>query len=239
MTRHSEKRSIVTASGCHKLINGVLLELRFLLKRDGYLFDVKKRGVNMESTFWRVVTSLGVPGLALGVFYMIYVTLDLPPLPSDWVGPITLVYLLLAAAITFKALGPRNPTNVVTHVSDNRISSERQNALNAVWSGELKQPPRPITGVKLTLKVTGKDIQGEMQCTYAVNDVQNFDVSGSFLDGHFLKLDYANKDKGAVHFGTCLFDLKADGRTLIGKCVGYGIRTQEIVTADLELIRQA
>src|SRR5215203_2744924 len=60
------------------------------------------------SDFWRIVVSLGVPGLALGVFYMLYGALrkqwSLSKLPTKWVFPAICLYMALAAWVVLYAL---------------------------------------------------------------------------------------------------------------------------------------
>jgi hypothetical protein len=60
---------------------------------------------------------LGVPGLALGVFYMLFRTFKfpMPAVSKNWVGPIVVLFMLLIAGITLFALqkfahGPSEPT---------------------------------------------------------------------------------------------------------------------------------
>jgi hypothetical protein len=191
----------------------------------------------MESMFWRVVTSLGVQGLALGVFYKVIMNLQMLSAPTPWVGPLLLLTLFLTSAITFFALVPRNANNVVDQRSEH-IPKDRAEALNATWVGTLTQASRPDATVKIKLNVTGKKIGGEMECDYHDVGKQEFDVSGSFYRDGLLKLDYVNKDKTTVHFGTSYFELRANGKQLIGSCVGFGIVAEHIVTADFNLKRQ-
>ncbi len=190
----------------------------------------------MESMFWRVVTSLGVPGLALGVFYMITLNLELASAPPEWVGPLIFVTLCFAAGITFYALSLGNTDNIFNRFSED-IPSDRRDALIRTWNGTLKQKAREDTKVEINLKIEGKKILGEMVCIYTDIGEQKFDVSGLFHSGRFLRLDYANKDKSKVHFGTCYFELAADAKELEGSCVGFGVVAGEIVTANIMLRR--
>jgi len=43
-----------------------------------------------EVAIWKVFVSLGVPGVALGVFYMLFRKFHwtFPAVPKSWVGPI-------------------------------------------------------------------------------------------------------------------------------------------------------
>lgn len=192
----------------------------------------------MESMFWRVVTRLGVPGLALGVLYMIILNLELTSSPPEWVGPLKLVTLFLVAAITFYALGLRRAPNIFAPFLKD-VPPNRLNLLNnKTWKGTLKQKHRDDTPIEITLEVKGKEVLGKMACDYPYMAKQEFDVSGSFHGDRLLRLDYANKDKTTVHFGTLYFELTADGHTLKGSCVGFGIKAEEIVTADVVLNRE-
>ncbi len=60
----------------------------------------------MESKLFRIFVSLGVPGLALGIFYLLFRTFDwtFPIVPSNWVGPIIVLFMLLTSSIVFYAL---------------------------------------------------------------------------------------------------------------------------------------
>lgn len=55
---------------------------------------------------WQVFVSLGVPGLALGVFYMLYRKLkfSIPVVPQGWAGPIVVLFLLLTSGVVLYAL---------------------------------------------------------------------------------------------------------------------------------------
>ncbi|QDT94837.1 hypothetical protein [Gimesia aquarii] len=57
-------------------------------------------------TFWQLVVSLGVPGLALGVFYMLFRTFnwDFPKVPQKWVAPIIILFILATATVILTAL---------------------------------------------------------------------------------------------------------------------------------------
>ncbi len=60
----------------------------------------------MESRLFKIFLSLGVPGLALGIFYMLFKTFNwsFPIVPTNWVGPIIILFMLLTSGIVFYAL---------------------------------------------------------------------------------------------------------------------------------------
>lgn len=60
----------------------------------------------MPASVWEIFITLGVPGLALGVFYALFKGLkwDFPKVPKAWVGPIVVLFMVLIAAVTSYAL---------------------------------------------------------------------------------------------------------------------------------------
>ena len=56
--------------------------------------------------FWKIAVSLGVPGLALGVFYMLFRSFhwDFPRVPQKWVAPIIILFILVTAGVILTAL---------------------------------------------------------------------------------------------------------------------------------------
>lgn len=59
-----------------------------------------------EVSLWQVFASLGVPGLALGVMYMLYKRFNwkFETVPSSWTGPIVVLFLVFIFAIVLTAL---------------------------------------------------------------------------------------------------------------------------------------
>ncbi|MBK1887771.1 hypothetical protein [Marinobacter sp. DY40_1A1] len=60
----------------------------------------------MEYRILKVLVSLGVPGVALGVFYLLFKSFgfSFPQVTAGWVGPIIVLFMLIVGAITFYAL---------------------------------------------------------------------------------------------------------------------------------------
>lgn len=60
----------------------------------------------LEIELWKIFTSLGVPGVALGVFYMLFRTFkwEFPKVPRGWVGPIIITFMVLTSGIILYAL---------------------------------------------------------------------------------------------------------------------------------------
>jgi hypothetical protein len=65
----------------------------------------------MDYHFWRIVVGLGVPGLALGVFFALYnkLPITLAPVPPEWTGPIAILFLVLTAAVVVFAIATHRP----------------------------------------------------------------------------------------------------------------------------------
>ena len=76
--------------------------------------------------FWRIVVSLGVPGLALGVFYMLYKGAlqkwKFPQVPKRWVAPLVTLYLVLAAVVVLVAIHRWAPPRQAASSSSSRSS---------------------------------------------------------------------------------------------------------------------
>lgn len=69
----------------------------------------------MELTAWRAFVSLGVPGLALGILYMLFRRFhwQFPEVPRVWVGPIIVLFMAITGGIVYTALenwAPVRPT---------------------------------------------------------------------------------------------------------------------------------
>ena len=66
-----------------------------------------------EIEIWKIFISLGVPGLALGILFMLFRRLDFKfsKVPSKWVGPIVVLFLIIIAIIVFYTLKLWKPTN--------------------------------------------------------------------------------------------------------------------------------
>jgi hypothetical protein len=57
------------------------------------------------------------------------------------------------------------------------------------------------------------------------------------LRDQFVKLDYFNKDNIAVHFGSIILQVSADGQTLRGRFLGYGAFQEKVIAGNIQLKR--
>jgi hypothetical protein len=76
---------------------------------------------------WKVFVSLGVPGLALGVFYFLFRTFNwrFPNVPKVWVGPLVLVFIVVTAGLIVYSLSlwaPRSSRSSVVINENANIS---------------------------------------------------------------------------------------------------------------------
>jgi hypothetical protein len=76
--------------------------------------------------FWRIVAALGVPGLALGVFFMLLKGFHwrFPSVPRNWVGPIIVLFLVLTSVVVLFALNRWAPGDSVSQKSGSIRYSE-------------------------------------------------------------------------------------------------------------------
>ncbi|MFL6237106.1 MAG: hypothetical protein ACJ76N_28510 [Thermoanaerobaculia bacterium] len=70
----------------------------------------------MELNILKVVVSLGVPGLALGVFFLLFRSFRwrLSPVPKEWAGPVIVLFMVLTSTVIFYALtlwAPNHPSS--------------------------------------------------------------------------------------------------------------------------------
>jgi hypothetical protein len=64
-------------------------------------------------------------------------------------------------------------------------------------------------------------------------------VTVTFIHDPFIKIDYRNRSDTVLQFGSCVFQLNAEGTGLVGRLVGYGSITNQIVSGEMEFARQA
>lgn len=155
----------------------------------------------------------------------------------------TIIASIIAAAST--VLTPLI-TFFVIRAYDNKslsiISKDRKKTLIGMWSGLAVQDmdTRGEIEYPLTVKISAssKIVEAKTRIMYhddIHNPVVEFIVKGGFSYERFLKLDYYSENRGAVHFGSMVLELSADAKELNGKFVGYGLRSQYIVTGKIQL----
>ncbi len=83
----------------------------------------------MEVKLWEIFTSLGVPGVALGVLYMLFSRFNwkLPIVPKKWVGPLLLVFMFIVGGIVFYTLSIWAPYQHTNDLSENKPKKTHDN----------------------------------------------------------------------------------------------------------------
>lgn len=121
-----------------------------------------------EVDFWSIVTALGVPGLAIGILYMLFRKLNwrVPMLPKNWVGPTFVLFLIVVWSVVLVALFLYSPSTdstaelvtilegraqTVIEKIDNDIHAIEQEAFKASnkFGGLIGRPIDTSTGLPL------------------------------------------------------------------------------------------
>ncbi len=60
----------------------------------------------MEDKIIKSLKSLGIPGIGLGIFYLLFDRFNwsFPQVPAVWTGPIVVLFLVLVFFITYKVI---------------------------------------------------------------------------------------------------------------------------------------
>lgn len=134
--------------------------------------------------------------------------------------------------------------NLLNHALNNRfqaVDKHRRVILTGKWQGEVQDeidgaPAKFELSVELTAKWTS--IKGEAKATYSYQENSTkatLEIQGRFLYDKFFQMEYKNNDPSKLQFGSATFELSADGRTMVGQYVGYGLLTQNLVSGNVRL----
>lgn len=107
---------------------------------------------------WKVFVSLGVPGLALGVFYMLLKQFEwkFSAVPRKWVAPIVVLFLVLTSALVFTALVLWAPGRGAAEQSQQRSPA---GAGDATASAPVDQTDARATAKAILAAYKNKDMQ--------------------------------------------------------------------------------
>lgn len=80
-----------------------------------------------EIDLWKVFASLGVPGIVLGVFYILFRKFNwkFPQVPKKWVGPLIVLFMVLIAGVTFYGLILWAPSSGVTTIRVSLLGTDK------------------------------------------------------------------------------------------------------------------
>lgn len=128
------------------------------------------------------------------------------------------------------------------------ISRARQRALRGEWKGEMTQSAVLDGGIvrgslQAGLSPGRKKLTGTATLVVRVGGIEHIIplvLDGGFYDGgHFLRLDYRNKDDAKYQFGALVLQLDALAGKLTGGYVGYGSLHERVVRGDVSLEKVA
>ncbi|MEL6554070.1 MAG: hypothetical protein AAFQ63_11490 [Cyanobacteria bacterium J06621_11] len=159
----------------------------------------------------------------------------------------TIVAAVIGGVCT--VVGPVTVFLVTRHV-DNRDKNIMPLGRRAVMTGQWHGTTTPESGnyssielsVILRAIANRKTIKGEFRVQYP--DYENspaqadeFSFQGGFLHDRFLQLDYISKAEGRIQFGSIILELSPSGEALVGRYVGYGAFSKQVVAGRVELKR--
>ncbi|SRR6266851_438546 len=93
---------------------------------------------HMEYRLWKVFASLGVPGLALGVFYMLYMAFNwnfLERLPNTWAALIIILFMVSLFLLVYHALTLWSPNASALKQSRSSVSVEKEAEISGKVAG--------------------------------------------------------------------------------------------------------
>jgi hypothetical protein len=123
------------------------------------------------------------------------------------------------------------------------IAKDRMTSLQGRWEGTLLQESNTAEGVlNLSIVIKGHNIEGELQQELKWDgrvEKDIFKVKGEFIHYRFVNLSYINDDKSIIHFGNVLLEYSDNGRSLIGRYLGYGAKSANIIFGQLTLHKKS
>jgi hypothetical protein len=117
----------------------------------------------------------------------------------------------------------------------------RRKAIIGAWKGDITQTFLGETSqitIEMAFTAGKKIIEGHANLIHPVtSELTRLKFTGGFYHDRFIKFDYKNENETIMQFGSAVVDLSSDGKTLNGKYVGYGSKTNQIVSGDVCLKR--
>src|ERR1700744_2878350 len=103
--------------------------------------------------------------------------------------------------------------------------TKKRYALNGVWRGNAIQNEDPLIAGPYSIELDLNSSAGKIMGKARVDDPNEsiiLTVNGKFKEEGLLKLDYENKDKTVLQFGTFILKLSPGGKKLTGRFIGFG-----------------
>lgn len=123
----------------------------------------------------------------------------------------------------------------------------RAAAINGLWKGTAYQS-KGLNGnpmdypIEMHLTVKRKTIDGSLTICPPDRDetrLHKFNVTGGFVYERFLQINYISEAPEVIQFGSALTEIDATGTKMIGEFIGYGARSEAIVSGTVELEKPA
>ena len=103
-------------------------------------------------------------------------------------------------------------------------------ALPGNWDGTVQEAGLSPYKITLNFELRGKLIKGT-----GTFETRTIEVTGSFYDDRFLRLDYKNKDPAIIQYGLAILELLPTANKLEGKFLGYGPIAKRLVAGGITL----
>jgi len=99
------------------------------------------RTTDMEPLIWKIFVSLGVPGLALGVLYVLFRQFkwQFPQVPRPWVGPIVVLFIVTTAGLVYAALYFWAPVRPFTRTELTGSNTRVNYDIGGKWEAKLDE----------------------------------------------------------------------------------------------------
>jgi hypothetical protein len=125
------------------------------------------------------------------------------------------------------------------------ITDSHVERINGSWIGEGHQQRGPSGypidfGIALNLVAANELVTGEMKLEMPYQGKQyksEFALTGGFVGGRFVWVNYVGNRGHRPHFGSIVWDLSSDDQKLIGEYTGYGALTDGVVSGYARLTR--
>jgi hypothetical protein len=117
--------------------------------------------------------------------------------------------------------------------------------IDGFWKGTIRQNfpgmQEQLSGdFAMTLRAARKRVSGTATFDITIMGKAHhlaFHLSGGFLYETYLQLQYRDDTPGVIHFGSIIAELSADGSQFVGRFVGYGHLSGQIVYGDVSLTK--
>lgn len=116
--------------------------------------------------------------------------------------------------------------------------SKREEVIDNIWQGystQLYNNKIDTVSLMMDLDIDGKKIKGTIKIEHELlkEDEKYCEAEGGFYDYDILILNYRNKNQNIIQFGTYYLKLSSDANQLKGKFIGYGQKSEKIITGDI------